>query len=278
MWKPLLQVTYIIIYRNGLKGEPSLYESNRITHGTCYVQISSFTDIVTIHKKLFKRYKNNNSMEDKTKISLLYTLIGGLLGLCSAFLTVFGVPNTVIAALYIGVVYVTTYLYSVVGVKLERLGDSRPRSALNGIIPSLLPWLVIWTMIFYLISPVIFLAGPSDNEAAEDLKAYLESQGMSVRVTDDYSRYIFAHKVVVFGSWESIPLGTNYGISAFHDAVQRLLTLEAGKDTVFIEKIDTGELITLKKTGRLIIIISGQKDAIEQIAQENQEKLYNVLK
>jgi hypothetical protein len=217
-------------------------------------------------------------MEDKTKISLLYTLIGGLLGLCSAFLTIFGVPNTVVAALYIGVVYATTYLYPMVGVKFERLGDSRPRSALNGIIPSLLPWLVIWTMIFYLISPVVFLAGPSDNEAAEDLKAYLESRGMSVKVTDDYSRYIFAHEVVVFGSWESIPLGTNYGISAFHDAVQRLLTLEVGKDTVIVEEMDSGALITVKKTGRLVIIISGQKDTVKEIARENQEKLYNLLK
>ncbi|KYK36501.1 MAG: hypothetical protein HXS48_04715 [Theionarchaea archaeon] len=216
-------------------------------------------------------------MEDKTKISLLYMLIGGLLGIVSAFLTVLGAPNYGMLALYIGVVYATTYQYSLVGVKFEKLGEKRWRSALGGVFPSLLPWLVIWTMVFYVISPVVVLAGTSDAEAAEELQEYLESNGVSVKITDNYTRYLFAHKLVIFGSRVPLPLGTSYGMTAFPDAIQRLLRLEKDKGTIKTEEVDSGEIITVKKTGRLIVIISGQKDERAHIAQENRETIYKLL-
>ncbi len=234
---------------------------------------------ITGHAKAFKLLQDRLSMDDKTKISLLYMLIGGLLGVLSAFLHVFGVPNSVLLALYIGVLYGTTYQYHLVGVKFERLGEKRWRSALGGVFPSLLPWLVIWTMIFYLISPVIFLADASHAEAAEELGEYLESNGVNVRITDDYSRYLYSHKVVIFGPRVPMLLGTNYGITAFPDAVQRLLKMEEGKDTITVEKVNSsdGELITVTKTARLILIISGSKEDVTQIVQENGEKIYNLL-
>lgn len=214
-------------------------------------------------------------MEDKTKVSLLYTLIGGLLGALSALLSVLGVPNTAVLVLYIGVIYGATYLYFVVGVKFERLGDARWRSALNGVWPSLMPWLVIWTMVFFLISPVVILAGPSDSKAAEDLGQYLEANGTSVNISDDYTRYLFAHRVIVLGSRMSLPLGTNYGITAFPDAVQRLLRMEKDKNTMTTEQLNAGELITVKKPGRTIIILSG--DDMNQIILESQERVLTLL-
>ncbi len=213
-------------------------------------------------------------MEDKTKVSLLYTLIGGLLGALSALLSVLGVPNTAVLLLYIGVIYGATYLYFVVGVKFERLGDARWRSALNGVWPSLMPWLVIWTMVFYLISPVVVLAGPSDSEAVEDLGQYLETNGITVKISDDYTRYLFAHRVIVLGSRMSLPLGTSYGITAFPDAVQRLLRMEKDKNTT-TEQLNAGELITVKKPGRTIIVLSG--DDMNQIISESQERVLTLL-
>lgn len=216
-------------------------------------------------------------MEEKTKISLLYMLIGGLLGAVSAFLSVLGISNYIVLALYIGVVYAATYGYSVVGVKFEKLGEKRWRSALNGVWPSLLPWLVIWTMAFYIISPVIILADTSDAEAAEDLSEYLEAHGVTVKITDDYTRHIFAHKVVIFGSRVPIPLGTSYGITAFPDAIQRLLRLEKDKGTINTEEVNAGEIMSIKKTARLIIIIAGQKDERAQTVQENRDRIYQLL-
>jgi len=186
-------------------------------------------------------------MEDKAKISLLYMLIGGLLGAVSAFLTILGVPNSVILASYVLVVYATTYLYPFVGTSLEKLGEKRYRSALGGVFPSILPWLVIWTMVFYLISPVVILAGAPHEQAAADLGEYLESNGISVKISDDYSRYLSAHKVIVLGSRVSLPLGTSFGVSIFPDAVQGLLALEKDKGNTQIEKVNTGELITIRK-------------------------------
>lgn len=214
-------------------------------------------------------------MEDKTKVSLLYTLIGGLLGALSALLSILGVPNTAVLLLYIGVIYGVTYLYFVVGVKFERLGEARWRSALNGVWPSLMPWLVIWTMVFFLISPVVILAGPSDSKAAEDLGQYLETNGISVNISDDYTRYLFAHRVIVLGSRMSLPLGTNYGITAFPDAVQRLLSMEKDKNTITTEQLNAGELITVKKPGRTIIVLSG--DDMNQIILESQERVLILL-
>ena len=213
-------------------------------------------------------------MEDKTKVSLLYTLIGGLLGALSALLSVLGVPNEAILLLYIGVIYAGTYLYFVVGVKFERLGETRWRSALNGVWPSLMPWLVIWTMVFYLISPAIILAGPSDREAAQGLEQYLETNGITAKISDDYTRYLFAHRVIVLGSRMSLPLGTTYGITAFPDAVQQLLRTEKDKNTT-TEQLDGGELITVKKPGRTIIVLSG--DDMDQTVLESQERVVTVL-
>lgn len=217
-------------------------------------------------------------MDDKTKVSLLYTLIGGLLGIISAFLSIFGIPNEVILLLYLGTVFATTYAYPIVGVKFEKIGESRPRAALGGILPSILPWLVIWTMVFYLISPAIILAGPSYSEAADDLEEYLESNGLRTKISSEYKQYLFAHQVVVLGDRMSIPLGTNYGISAFPDAIQRLLKIEKEKGTVTSQPVDSGEILTIKKPGRKIIIISGQRDTIDEITQENKEIIYNMLK
>ena len=216
-------------------------------------------------------------MDDKTKISLLYMLLGGLLGVMSAFLSVLGVPNTIMLSLYIFVVYGTTYLYFVVGVKFERLGEKRWRSALNGVFPSLLPWLVVWTMVFYLISPVIVLADVSHMETAESLEEYLESNNVRVKITEDYPRYVFAHKVVIFGSRIPIPLGTSYGVTIFPDIVQRLLGLEKDKVTVTVGTMDSVELVTIRKTGRLIIIISGHRDEIAQVLQENSDMILELL-
>lgn len=215
-------------------------------------------------------------MDDKTKVSLLYTLVGGLLGIVSAVLSVFRVPNSAILLLYIAAVYATTYLYPVIGVSLEKLGEKRPRSALNGVLPSILPWLVLWTMVFYMVSPVIILA--DDTEAAEGLARYLESQGMRVKISDDYQRYLSAQKVIILGSRMPIPLGTTYGVSAFPDSIQRLLSTEKERGNLTVEKVDSGELIIIRETGRLIIIISGQKEQIGRIAQENQERIYNLLR
>ena len=215
-------------------------------------------------------------MDDKTKVSLLYMLIGGVLGIVSAFLTVLGVPNVVLLAMYIGAVYATTYQYHLVGVKFERLGEKRWRSALGGVFPSLLPWLVIWTMIFYMISPVILLTGASYAEPAEELEEYFESNGVSVRITEDYARYIFSHRVIIFGSRMQIPLGTNYGITAFPDSVQRLLKMEEDKGTVTVENVGTSEVITVKKPARFILIISDEED-IALMVQENKEKIYELL-
>ncbi len=215
-------------------------------------------------------------MDDKTKVSLLYTLVGGLLGIVSAVLSVFRVPNSAILLLYIAAVYATTYLYPVIGVSLEKLGEKRPRSALNGVLPSILPWLVLWTMVFYMVSPVIILT--DDTEAAEGLARYLESQGMKVKISDDYQRYLSAQKVIILGSRMPIPLGTTYGVSAFPDSIQRLLSMEKERGNLTVEKVDSGELIIIRETGRLIIIISGQKEQIGRIAQENQERIYNLLR
>ncbi len=216
-------------------------------------------------------------MEDKTKVSLLYMLVGTILGVASAFLSILGVPNSAILILYIIVVYLMTYQYHLIGVKFERLGEKRWRSTLNGVWPSLLPWLVVWTMVFYQISPVIVLADASEREAAEGLGAYLESNGISVKITDDYSRHVFAHKMMVFGSYVPIPLGSSYGITAFPDIILGLLGMEMDRGTVTVEKVDSGEIIQVRKTGRLIIIISGQKEDRARIAQENRELLYSLL-
>lgn len=216
-------------------------------------------------------------MDDKTKVSLLYTLIGGLLGIVSAVLSVFRVPNSAILLLYIVAVYATTYLYPIVGVSLEKLGEKRPRSALNGVLPSILPWLVLWTMVFYMVSPVVILTN-GDTEAAEGLARYLESQGMRVKISDDYQRYLSAQKVIIFGSRMPIPLGTTYGVTAFPDSIQRLVSLGKEKGNLTVEKVDSGELIIIRETGRSVIIISGQKGQIGRIAQENQEKIYNLLR
>ncbi|MGC1120275.1 MAG: hypothetical protein WBA22_04200 [Candidatus Methanofastidiosia archaeon] len=216
-------------------------------------------------------------MEDKTKISLLYILIGGLLGVFSAFLSILGVPNMVILLLYVVVVYATTYLYPLAGVQFEKLGESRPRSALGGVWSSLLSWLVIWTMVFYVISPVIILAGPDHAEAAQNLGAYLESNGVRVSITDNYSRYLFAHRVIVVGSRVSLPVGTSYGVTVFPDAIQQLIRVEQPKGTVTREETDSGELITIDKTGRTILIISGNEAAVNRIAQEQQEKIRNLV-
>jgi hypothetical protein len=216
-------------------------------------------------------------MEDKTKVSLLYILIGGSLGVLSALLSILGVPNTVILLLYVAVVYATTYLYPLVGVQFEKLGESRPRSALGGVWSSLLSWLVIWTMVFYVISPVIILAGPDHADAAQDLGAYLESNGVRVSITDNYSRYLFAHRVIVVGQRVSLPVGTSYGITVFPDAIQQLLRVEQPKGTVTTEEIDSGELITVNKTGRTIVIISGSEAAVNKIAEEQQEKIRNLV-
>jgi uncharacterized membrane protein YdcZ (DUF606 family) len=67
-------------------------------------------------------------MDEKTKISLLYMLIGGLLGVVSAFLRVWGVPNLALLLLYIVVVYATTYAYPIIGVKFELLEKLNRRS------------------------------------------------------------------------------------------------------------------------------------------------------
>lgn len=216
-------------------------------------------------------------MDDKTKISLLYMLVGGVLGVLSAFLSILGVPASAMLLLYVGVAYGTTYLYSFVGVKFERLGERRERSALSGVWSSLLPWLVIWTMIFYIISPVIVLADASVMQPAEDLGKYLEANGVKVKITDNYGRYLSAHKVVIFGSRVPIPLGTSYGVTVLPDAVQRLLALEKGKGTAKIEKTNYGELITVSKAVRLIIIIDSQKESIAQMVQEKKETILNLL-
>ncbi len=216
-------------------------------------------------------------MDDKTKISLLYMFVGGVLGVLSAFLSILGVPGSAILLLYVGVVYGTTYLYSLVGVKFEKLGERRERSALNGAWSSLLPWLVIWTMIFYIISPVIVLADASVMQPAEDLGKYLEANGVKVKITDNYARYLSAHKVVIFGSRVPIPLGTSYGVTVLPDAVQRLLALEKGKGTAKTEKTNYGELITVAKAVRLIIIIDSQKESIAQMVQEKKETILNLL-
>ncbi|MBU7013351.1 MAG: hypothetical protein HXS52_02770 [Theionarchaea archaeon] len=216
-------------------------------------------------------------MEDKTKVSLLFMLIGGLLGILSAFLSILGIPNTVILLLYAVILYGTTYLYPLIGVKLEKLGESRPRSALGGVWSSLLSWLVIWTMVFYVISPVIILAGPDHAEAAQDLGTFLESSGVRVSIADDYTRYLFAHQVIVVGSRVSLPVGTSYGVTVFPDAVQQLIRAEQPKGTVTREEIDSGELITINKTGRTILVISGTDAAVDRIAQEQQEKILNLV-
>jgi hypothetical protein len=217
-------------------------------------------------------------MDEKTKISLLYMLIGGLLGIVSAFLRVWGVPNTALLLLYIVVIYATTYVYPVVGVQFERLGQKRYRSALSGIWPSILPWLVVWTMIFYMVSPVVLLAGPPHEQTAEELGEYLESNGIHVNITSNYSRYVFAHKVLVFGYGIPIPLGTSYGVSAFPDAIQRMVGEGKKNGTTDIESMYSGEFITIRKTARLIIILSGQEGSVTQIATENRETIYNLLK
>ncbi|MBU6997369.1 MAG: hypothetical protein HXS41_10715 [Theionarchaea archaeon] len=216
-------------------------------------------------------------MEDKTKVSLLYMLIGGLLGIFSALLSILGVPNTVILFLYVVILYATTYLYPLIGVKLEKLGESRPRSALGGAWSSLLSWLVIWTMVFYAISPVIILAGPDHTEAAQDLGAYLESGGVRVSITDNYSRYLLAREVIVVGSRVTLPVGTNYGATVFPDAIQQLIRSEKPKGTLTSEAIDSGELITINKAGRTIIIISGSEAAVDKIAQEQQKKILDLV-
>jgi hypothetical protein len=229
-------------------------------------------------QKLFKFNKNKTDMDDKTKVSLLYTLVGGVLGIFSAFLTILGIPNEVILLLYVGAIVGTTFAYPVVGVKFEKIGESRPRAALGGVLPSILPWLVIWTMVFYMISPAIILAGPSYSEAADDLEAYLESNGIHVKVSSEYKQHLFAHRVIILGDKMSIPLGTNYGISAFSDAIQRFLEMERKKGTVTSQSVDSGEILTVKKLGRKIIIISGQRDTIDEITRENKEIIYNLLK
>lgn len=216
-------------------------------------------------------------MEDKTKVSLLYILIGGSLGVLSALLSILGVPNSLILLLYVAVVYATTYLYPLVGVQFEKLGESRPRSALGGVWSSLLSWLVIWTMVFYVISPVIILAGPDHADAAQDLGAYLESNGVRVSITDNYSRYLFSHRVIVVGQRVSLPVGTSCGVTVFPDAIQQLLRVEQPKGTVTTEEIDSGELITVNKTGRTIIIISGSEAAVNTIAEEQQEKIRDLV-
>lgn len=216
-------------------------------------------------------------MDDKTKVSLLYMLVGGVTGAASAYLSIYGVPNTVILVLYVAVVYATTYQYNLVGVKFERLGEKRWRSALNGVFPSVLSWLVVWTMMFYLVSPVIVLADSSQAEAAGELEQYLESNGMSVKISEDYSRHIFSRQIIIFGSRVPIPLGTSYGITAFPDAVQRLLRLEKEKGTITVHKVNTGELTVLKKPLRTIIIISDDHSTITQIVQENKETIYTLL-
>lgn len=216
-------------------------------------------------------------MEDKTKVSLLYMLVGGMLGIVSAFLAILGVPNSAVLALYVGAVYATTYFYHLVGVNFERLGEKRYRAALGGVWPSILPWLVIWTMVFYIISPVVVLAGASHANAAQELQEYLESNGVRVKITDNYSTYLSAHRVIVLDSRESLPLGTSYGVTVFPDSVQRLLGLEKDKGTVKTEKVDSGEIITITKTMRIIIIISGSEDTITQIVQERKETIYNLL-
>jgi hypothetical protein len=216
-------------------------------------------------------------MDEKTKISLLYMLIGGLLGVVSAFLRVWGVPNLALLLLYIVVVYATTYAYPIIGVKFERLGEKRYRSALSGIWPSILPWLVVWTMTFYLVSPVVLLVGPPHEQTADELSEYLEANGINMKITGNYSRYVFAHKIVVFGYGIPTPLGTSYGVSAFPDAIQRMV--EEGKEngTLETEAVDSGELIAIHKPGRLILVLSGQKDTVQQIATEKQETILNLL-
>ena len=216
-------------------------------------------------------------MEDKTKVSLLYMVIGGLLGLVSAVLSVYGVPNTLILIMYGGVVYLTTYQYHLVGVKFERLGEKRWRSALGGIIPSLLPWLVIWTMLFYMIGPVILLTGASYTESAEDLQEYLESNGVRAKISDNYTRYLFSHRVVIFGSRVPLPLGTSYGATAFPDSIQRFLRLEREKKTVIEEKIDSGELLIIRKPARTILVVSDLTGDVGQVVQDNKETIYNLL-
>lgn len=216
-------------------------------------------------------------MDDKTKISLLYMLIGGLLGIVSAFLRVWGVPNMALLLLYIVVIYATTYAYPIVGVQFERLGEKRYRSALGGIWPSILPWLVVWTMIFYLVSPVVLLVGPPHEQTAEELGEYLESNGIHVKITSNYNRYVFAHKVVVFGYGIPIPLGTSYGISAFSDVIQRMVTEGKHSGTTDIEPMYSGEFITIRKTGRLIIILSGQKGSVSQMTTEKRDTIYDLL-
>ena len=230
-----------------------------------------------IHTKAFKSIVEKVDMDDKTKVSLLYMLVGGIVGAASAYLSVFGVPNTLILALYIAIVYAVTYQYHLVGVKFERLGETRWRSALGGVFPSLLPWLVIWTMVFYMISPVVILADTSQTEAAEDLGEYLEMNGVSIRITDDYARHIFSRQVVIFGSRVPLPLGTNYGVTIFPDSVQRLLRLEKDKGTVTVQKIDAGEFITVKKVLRVIVIVSDDQGDVTQMVQENKETIYTLL-
>ncbi len=233
--------------------------------------------LFALTQNLFKLYRDKTNMEDKTKVSLLFMLIGGILGIVSAFLTILGVPNSAVLVSYVAVVYATTYLYHLVGVNFDKLGEKRYRAALGGVWPSILPWLVVWTMVFYLISPVIVLAGASHAQAAGELEEYLEANGVGVKVSDDYSTHLSAHKVIILGSRESIPLGTSYGVTVFPDAVQHLLGLEKDKGTVKTEKVDSGEIITITKAMRTIIIISGSEDAIEQIVQERKETIYNMI-
>jgi len=207
----------------------------------------------------------------------LYMVIGGLLGALSAFLTLIGVPNSVILIMYILVVYATTHLYHLVGVSFDRMGETRIRATLGGVMPSLLPWLVIWTMIFYLISPVIILADMSHAQAAEDLEEYFVSSGIRAKISDDYPRHISARRVVILGSRVLLPLGTSYGVTIVSDAVQQFLILEKDKGTIEITNLDSGELITVKKAMRVIIIISGPDNVIDQIVQENRERIYSLL-
>lgn len=207
----------------------------------------------------------------------MYMVIGGLLGALSAFLTLIGVPNSVILIMYILVVYATTHLYHLVGVSFDRMGETRIRATLGGVMPSLLPWLVIWTMIFYLISPVIILADMSHAQAAEDLEEYFVSSGIRAKISDDYPRHISARRVVILGSRVLLPLGTSYGVTIVSDAVQQFLILEKDKGTIEITNLDSGELITVKKAMRVIIIISGPDNVIDQIVQENRERIYSLL-
>ena len=133
------------------------------------------------------------------------------------------------------------------------------------------------TFAFATILTVILLTGASYTESAEDLQEYLESNGVRAKISDNYTRYLFSHRVVIFGSRVPLTLGTSYGATAFPDSIQRFLRLERGKETVIEEKIDSGELLIIRKPARIILIVSDLTGNVAQVVQDNKETIYNLL-